>query len=85
MVKRSCSAGDLGMEKHLKEQVAKFFGKFSIVLSVEGFENFVGFFNEVGAESGVSLLTVPGTATRGAQAGHYGHELFEPLARRFPA
>jgi len=64
--------GDLGVEENLEEEVAEFFGEFGVVAGVEGVEDFVGFFDEVGAEGGVGLFAVPGTAAGGAETGHDG-------------
>ena len=64
--------GDLGVEEDLEEEVAQFFGEFGVVAGVESVEDFVGFFDEVGAESGVGLLAVPGAAAGSAEAGHDG-------------
>jgi hypothetical protein len=64
--------GDLGVEEDLEEEVAEFFGEFGVVAGVESVEDFVGFFDEVGAEGGVGLLAVPGTAAGGAETGHDG-------------
>ena len=69
--------GDLGVEENLEEEVAQFFGEFGVVFGVEGVEDFVGFFDQVGAESGVGLLAVPGAAAGGAEAGHNGGEFGE--------
>jgi hypothetical protein len=65
---------DLRVEEDLEEEVAELFGEFDVVVGVEGVENFVGFFNEIGAEGGVSLFTVPGAAAGSAEAGHDGGE-----------
>lgn len=62
--------GDLGVEKDLKKEIAEFFGEFGVVGGVEGVEDFVGFFDEVGAEGGVSLFAVPGAAFGSAEASH---------------
>jgi hypothetical protein len=71
---------DLGVKEDLEEEIAEFFGEFGVVGAVESVEDFVGFFDEVGAESGVSLFAVPGTAIGSAEAGHYGDKLFEGRA-----
>ena len=63
-------AGNLGVEQDLKEKVAEFFGKFGVVVSVQGLENFVGFFDEVRAQGGVGLFAVPWTSAGGAEVGH---------------
>src|SRR5215475_5273472 len=72
--------GNLGMEKHLKEEVAKLFGELGVVGGVESIEDLVGFFDEIGAESGVGLLAVPGTTARGAETSHDGNKPFEVAA-----
>jgi hypothetical protein len=64
--------GDLGVKEDLEEEVAEFFGEFGVVAGVEGVEDFVGFFDEVGAEGGVGLLAVPRAAAGSAEAGHDG-------------
>ena len=68
---------DLGMEKDLEKEVAKFFSEFGVIGAVEGVEDFVGFFDEIGAEGGVGLFAVPGATVRSAEAGHDSDELFE--------
>jgi hypothetical protein len=64
--------GDLGVKENLEEEVAEFFGEFGVIAGVEGIEDFVGFFDQIGAEGGVGLLTVPGAAAGSAEAGHDG-------------
>lgn len=65
---------DLGVEKNLKEEVAKLFGEFGVVGTVESVENFVSFLDEVGAQGGVGLLAVPGAAVGSAETCHDGDE-----------
>jgi hypothetical protein len=72
--------GDLGVKEDLKEEVAEFIGELGIVTGVEGIEDFVRFFDEVGAEGGVGLLAVPGAAGGRAEAGHESDEFFEGWA-----
>ena len=62
--------GDLRVEKDLEEEVAEFFGEFGVVVGVEGVKDFVGFFDEVGAEGGVGLFAVPGATAGGAETDH---------------
>jgi len=62
--------GDLGMEEDLEQEIAEFFGEFGVVAGVEGIEDFVGFFDQVGAKGGVGLFSVPGAAAGGAETGH---------------
>ena len=52
---------DLGVEEDLKKEIAEFFGKFGVIRGVEGIEDFIGFFDQIGAQGGVGLLAVPGT------------------------
>ena len=40
-------ARDVGVKKHLQQQIAHFLGEFRVVAGVERVENFVGFFNQV--------------------------------------
>jgi len=69
--------GDLSVEEDLEEEVAKFLGEFGVVAGVEGVEDFVGFFDQVGAQGGMGLLAVPGAAAGSAEAGHDGGEFGE--------
>ena len=55
-------AGDLRVEEDLKKEVAEFFGEFGVIGAIEGVEDFVGFFDEIGAEGGVGLFAVPRAA-----------------------
>jgi len=64
--------GNLGMEEDLEEEVAEFLGEFGVVSGVEGVEDFIGFFDQVGAEGGVGLLAVPGAAAGRTEVGHDG-------------
>ncbi len=75
-------AGDFRMKNHLQEQVAHFFGKFRVVAGIERVENFVNFFNQVGAQGGVSLFAVPRTTLWRAKTLLHGDEFFKPLAGR---
>jgi hypothetical protein len=72
----------LGVEENLKKEIAELFGEFRVVSTVEGVENFVGFFNEVGAEGGVGLLAVPGAAIGRPEAGHDSDKFSEGGAGR---
>jgi len=58
--------GKLGMKYDLEQQVAHLLGKFVGVTRLQRIENFVGFLNEIGAESFVGLFAVPG-ATVGSE------------------
>ena len=69
--------GDLRMEEHLEKEITEFIGEFNIVGGIERVENFVSFFDEIGAKGGVGLLAVPRAATRGAETSHDGNEFGE--------
>jgi hypothetical protein len=56
------------MKDYLEEEIAHFFGEFRVVAGIQGVQDLVGFFEEIGAQRGVSLLAVPGTAVRRAEA-----------------
>ena len=68
---------DLGVEKNLEKEIAKFFGKLRVFGGVQSVEDFVSFLDKIGAKSGVGLFAVPGTAAGGAETGHNGDEFFE--------
>ena len=69
--------GDLRMEEDLKEKITEFFGELGVVCAIKGVEDFVGFFDEIRAESGVSLFAIPGAAVGSAEAGHDGNQFLE--------
>jgi len=69
--------GDLGVEENLEKEGAEFFGEFGVVARVEGVEDFVCFFDEIGAKGRVGLFAVPGTAAGGAETGHDSGEFGE--------
>ena len=73
---------DLGVKHDLQEKVAQLLGELGVIAAVQGFEDLVGFFDEISAKRPVRLFTVPGTAFGRAQPGLNGHELFEPIPRR---
>lgn len=62
-------ACDLGIKNDLKQQIPQFFLQHHIVISVDGFEEFVGLLEGVGTDRFEVLHAVPGTAVRGAQPG----------------
>src|SRR5215469_2307161 len=70
-------AGNLGMEKHLEQKVAQFFGQLGVVGGIEGVEDFVGFLDEVGAKGRVGLLAVPRATARSAETVHDGDQFVE--------
>ena len=71
---------DLSVEEDLKEEIAEFLGELGVVSRVESVKDFVGFFDEIGAKSGVGLLAIPGATAGRAQASHDGDKLFKIAA-----
>ena len=55
---------NLGVEHHLEEQIAELFAKPIDGIGLDGFEDFVGFLDQVGLERAACLLAIPGTARR---------------------
>ena len=70
------------MKDNLQEKITQLLRKLGVISAFEGFQNFVGFFDEVGSERLMGLLSVPRTSVRGAQSSLDVDELFKPLARR---
>src|SRR5947209_9309077 len=66
-----------GIKEHLQEQIAKFTGEFMPVAVVDGFENFVGFFQGIRFDGIESLFAIPRAAARGAEAIHDGDRSLE--------
>ena len=62
--------GDVGVEGHLHQQVAKFVGQQLGVSLVDGLQHLVGLFHQVAFQRLMGLLPVPGTPARGTQARH---------------
>jgi hypothetical protein len=60
------------VEEDLEEEIAEFLCEFDVVGGIERVEDFVGFFDEIGAEGGVRLFAVPGAAAGRAEALHDG-------------
>ena len=71
---------ELRHEDGFEEEVAEFFAHALVVVPVDGFEQLVGFLEDVFLQRVDGLLAVPGTPVRGAQC---SHDLDEPdeLAR----
>ncbi len=59
--KRPLLLGHLRIKKHLQQQVAEFAGQFVPVAIIDGFEDFIGFFQRVGFDGIEGLLAIPGT------------------------
>ncbi len=70
----------LRVEENLEQEVAEFAGEFLPIAIVDGFEDFVGFFERVGFDRVERLLAVPGTAAGTAQPGHDRHCAFEAIS-----
>ena len=62
--------GDVGMEGHLHQQVAKLLRQLGRVALVDGFQGLVGLLQQVALEGLVGLLPVPRAAAGGAKPGH---------------
>ena len=58
---------DLSIQNYLQQDVAKFFLNGCVVVGIDRFQKFVGFFERVWLDRSQSLLTVPGTAFRSAE------------------
>ena len=69
--------GDLGVKHHLQQQVAEFLAQVGVVRGVDGGGDLVGLFQQAGAQRGVGLFLVPGTAVGGAQRSDDGAQLVE--------
>jgi len=54
----------------LQEDVAQFFSQFCVVLMIDGLQDFIRFFEEIGLQRLVRLLAVSGAPVRGAQGCH---------------
>jgi hypothetical protein len=69
--------GELGVEDDVEQEVAEFLLEEGIIGGVDGFEDFVSFFEELGADGLVGLLLVPGATAGAAEAGDGGAEIIE--------
>ena len=78
--KRGLFFRHLGIEEHLQQQIAEFPGEFGPVAIIDGFQNFVGFFQGVGLDGIEGLFAIPGAAARGAQTLHDGDRAFETFS-----
>ncbi len=79
--KRRLLLRDLRVKEHLQQQVTKFPGEFGPVTIVDGFQNFVGFFQRVRLDGVESLFLIPRTAPGGAEALHDGYRFLEAFSR----
>ena len=71
---------NLCVKKDLEKEVTQFFGEFGVIGAFKCVENFVGFFDEIGAEGGVGLLAVPRAAGGRTETRHESHESFKGRA-----
>ena len=69
--------GELGVEDDVEEEVSEFFAEGGGIGGVDGVDDFVAFFDELGAEGSVGLFAIPGAAAGAAQDGHDLDELFD--------
>jgi hypothetical protein len=65
------------VEEDLEQKIAELFSELDVVGGIECVEDFVSFFDEISAESGVSLFAVPRTAAGSAETSHDGNEFGE--------
>ena len=75
--KLSLFRGDLGLKSDLQLKVPQLFNELGPVASLDGFDGFVGFFDQVRAQGLERLFPVPGAAARTAQPRHDRHEPVE--------
>jgi hypothetical protein len=61
----------------VEQKVAEFLLEEGIIGGVDGFEDFVSFFEELAADGLVGLLLVPGATAGAAEAGDGGAEVIE--------
>jgi hypothetical protein len=59
----------LRVHDDLKEQIAKFLAQVRVIRFLDCLDRLITFLNEGGAQALMSLLTIPGTASRRAQSG----------------
>ena len=68
---------DLRMEHHLQKHIPQFAAQLVVISGVDGIQDLVGLFQQMGFERVVILLAIPRTAVGGAQPGHDTHQLME--------
>ena len=67
---RSGLSCNLAMKDDLKQHVAQFLLELRHVLLVDGLQNFVGFFEQIGLQGLVGLFPIPRTSVRRPEGGH---------------
>ena len=72
----------LGVEQHLQQQIAQFFGQVRKVAPLDGVEDLVGFLKRVFADGVEALLAVPRAAVGSPQPRHDGRGLLKIAAAR---
>src|SRR2546426_235082 len=60
---------DLGMHRHLEQEVAQLFLYLAVVPGIDRAKELIGLLEQVGAQRFMRLLAVPGTTVRRPQAG----------------
>ena len=75
--------GHFSKEDGLQQEVAEFFGQAGPIPLVDGFENFVGFFEKERLDGVEGLFPVPGAPTGRPEARHDGDEPFEFFTCRY--
>ncbi len=86
--KGSPLARHLGMHGDMQQQIAQFFAQVCVVRIIDGIDQLVGFLEQRATNALVSLLDVPRTAIRRAQARHdlaQAHDRLERIGRSRPA
>ncbi len=66
---------ELAMKDHLQQQIAQFLRHLVIVMSLDGVNEFINFFDRVKAQRHVVLLAVPRATGRRAQADHNSEQI----------
>ena len=79
-VKRPSSAGDLGVEDDLQEEVAQLAGEVLVRALVDGHQHLVGLLEGHRLQAGVGLLAVPRAAAGRAEPRDQAHEVRERRA-----
>jgi hypothetical protein len=82
-VKKTGFPGQLGMKDRLEEQVPQFLPQVLKIPSVNRFQDFVCFFQQIGFQGIVGLLPVPGATVRPSQARHDFNEFLESVVSQW--
>ena len=71
------------MKQDLEQEIAKLLGEFKRAALLNGIEDFVRLFDQIGPKRQVGLLAVPRAAAGSAQARLDGDKVFKQLSYRF--